>query len=319
MKIYNSQNNEFEYNELITKLDSIESPFKEIINKEDYSSFSFSFSEEKIPLSECCVLLVNIKDSASVYFVFNNKDFDKKKTIKSIEALKNMGVSDLDEVRAKTSKLFEVVKEFNPYFIVYRAKDGIPLSLDNLKELNIELPTFYVDAPIKVEEPTKDEEPVKEESKKEKYNFKAALKKDSELLKKNKYHFLFLTVASFLFGFAISVGYCNNMVAKMIAILFYVCSFIGVFLNVFIYMDNYKNGHYKDRMLIMSVLFNVLGVALSIGASVIFYNLDKNGIKDVLTLKKLILFNGGLGVAMIIGSMALALLIRKLVSLKKKR
>lgn len=378
IKFYSSKDDIQEYKEELNRLESIPSPIKEILEKSDYTSYSFSLNEneEKISLKDAFVLLVNIKDSSSVYFLFDNKTFNKEEAVEKISALKDIVVTDINSCKIKTSELFKIVSIYKPYFIIYQSKNGYPLfSQELLDILNAtgmnEVPLFYLERELSeqakvVEEKKeskpilkpmiakikglfkkkekkenaaettsiavdkKDEEIIKEEvpvvesvpvveenkqpSEEKKENkikeiYKNYIAIDVDNIKKNKHHFLFLSISSFLFGFASSVGFTNALIQKTISILFFVCAGVGAFLMTFIYVDYLKIKKLKDKMFVYSILFNTIGIAVAIGATMIFYSLDQSGIKGAITASKLIGFTIGTGYVAIIVTVALAVLI----------
>ena len=156
-------------------------------------------------------------------------------------------------------------------------------------------------------------------SKKEKKGKAVKEKKESQLkqyivvdlknIKKNKYHFIFLVVSSFLFGFAMSVGYCNAMIGKTIASLFFVCAFVGVFLNTYVFADYFKERGIKDRLFVYSIIFDIAGGLVSLLATYIFYITDKGEINNNVPMSNIVGITIGLVFAMIAVSISLAYLI----------
>ena len=345
MKIYLPDNSISEYSERLNVVTASTSLVKELINREDYSTLNFSFdeSEEKISLENVFILQVNIKESASCFFAFPLENFPKDEVINKVAALKKIKVIDLSSSKNKTSELFNVVKEFKPYFIIYQVKNGISLYKGEVEEvfnesgLNETSYLFFVPKEEPVIEEKKEETPTKEEvvpveetpvveekkeSSKEDKEEKPSKQKDDKFkefknyvmmninnIKKNKYHFIFLTISSFLFGFASSVGFCNAMIGKLITILFFICAAVGLFLNTYVYVDYFKEFKVKSRMFIYSILFNILGMGVSLGAAMIFYALDKSDIKTTVSAGTLI----GVTAAMSVISILLAVTIGYLV------
>ena len=338
MKIYLPDNSISEYSERLNVVTASTSLVKELINREDYSTLNVSFdeSEEKISLENVFILQVNIKESASCFFAFPLENFPKEEVINKVAALKKIKVIDLSSSKNKTSELFNTVKEFKPYFIIYQVKNGISLYKGEVEEvfnesgLNETSYLFFVpkEEPVieekKEETPTKEEaapvvetpevEEKKESSEEEKPSkqkddkfkeFKNYVMMDINNIKKNKYHFIFLTISSFLFGFASSVGFCNAMIGKLITILFFICAAVGLFLNTYVYVDYFKEFKFKSRMFVYSILFNILGMGVSLGAAMIFYTLDKSDIKTTVSVGMLV----GVTAAMSVISILLAVTI----------
>ncbi|MBO5577514.1 MAG: hypothetical protein J5955_00140 [Bacilli bacterium] len=338
MKIYLPDNSISEYSEHLNVVTASTSLVKELINREDYSTLNISFdeSEEKISLENVFILQVNIKESASCFFAFPLENFQKDEVINKVAALKKIKVIDLSSSKNKTSELFNAVKEFKPYFIIYQVKNGISLYKGEVEEvfnetgLNETSYLFFIPKEEPVIEEKKEEAPSKEEvapveeapeveekkesSEEEKPSklkddkfkeFKNYVMMDINNIKKNKYHFIFLTISSFLFGFASSVGFCNAMIGKLITILFFICAAVGLFLNTYVYVDYFKEFKFKSRMFVYSILFNILGMGVSLGAAMIFYALDKSDIKTTVSAGTLI----GVTAAMSVISILLAVTI----------
>lgn len=171
MKIYLPDNSISEYSERLNVVTASTSLVKELINREDYSTLNISFdeSEEKISLENIFILQVNIKESASCFFAFPLDNFPKEEVINKVAALKKIKVIDLSSSKNKTSELFNVVKEFKPYFIIYQVKNGISLYKGEVEEvfnesgLNETSYLFFVPKEEPVIEEKKEETPTKEE------------------------------------------------------------------------------------------------------------------------------------------------------------
>ena len=330
IKLFSKDTLLFETNEQFASFDIIKSPFKEILKKEDYSSFSFAIKDddEKIEFSEIFILQVNIKDSASLVCSFPLENLNKNDLINRVSSLKNIKVLDLESSKHKTEELLKIVKDFKPYFLIYQAKNGFPLYENELQELLTSLEydesvnVFFIfrnatfDEIIVVEEKKEEQQEevtkvdVPQEEKKEKGSkkpsqFKNYLVMDLENIKKNRYHFIFLVVSSFLFGFASSVGFCNAMIGKLITILFFVCAAVGLFLDTYVYLDFFRERKIKDRLFPYSVLFNVLGIGFAIGATMLFYYFDNTGVKEMIDVTLL----AGVGIAMSFGSVIISIAI----------
>ncbi len=382
IKFFNSKNDVQEFKEELIKLEHVSSPIKDILEKSNCVSYSFTVnnSEEKISFKDSFVLLVNIKDSSSVYFVFDSKSFKKDEALEKISYLKSIEILDISSCKNKTYQLFKIAKQYNPYFIVYKSKNGYPLFPQEVLDIKyasemFDSPLFYIDRELRIEnhnvainnekqittaiylnqkiknlfkknkkiEETAEnasvdsiksksennseyltyeqdlEDTIQIEKKKNKISFKEIYKNyialDINNIKKNRYHYLFLSISSFLFGFASAVGFANVLIQKTIAILLFFGAFIGLFLMTFIYIDYLKIKKLKDKMFIYSILFNIIGIAFAIAVTMLFYQLDQSGIKDIIGTGKLICFVIGTGFLAIIIAVTLAYLIY---SAKKK-
>ena len=124
---------------------------------------------------------------------------------------------------------------------------------------------------------------VKEAAPKKENKFGYYVKVDLQRVRSNKFHFLFLLISSFLFGFASEVGLCNALIAKPIAALFFVCAGVGIFLNTFVFIDYFKEFKFKDRLFIYSIITNIFGSGLSVLATYLFYISDKGQINSTVS------------------------------------
>lgn len=312
-----------EYKDNFSTCDINESPIKEFIYQENYFVFSFTLndSEEEISLKDAFTLKVNIKGNGSVIISLPLKDSPKGEILSQIMDLKKMEINDLSSSKEKMKTLLTLIKEYHPYFVIYEPKDEYHLSLDEIREIYPlgETPLLYVPY-VEQKEVVKEEAPKEVTQKKDEKEidvsklsgfdkFKAQAKLDIKNIIKNKYHFIFLTISTFLFGFASSVGLCNAIIGKTISILFFVCAGVGLFLGTYIYIDYFKERKIKDRLFIYSVLYNLLGYLISLLASYLFYNFDKGEIKSHISSKLLVGSSLGMGIAMIIISIALGFII----------
>ena len=366
IKFFDSNENIIDYSEFFNVGESSLPLVKELINHEDYTQYSFTVgeSEEKISMSDVFILQVNIKDSSSIYTAFKLEKFPKDEIINKTALLKDIIITDVESSKHKTSELFKILKEYQPYFIIYQSKNGIPLydkeinEMLSLLEMN-EISFFYInrelskfgekvvakeesveekpqetasiveEAPVleqsqktveqveeaPLSEPQEEaikapkEKPVKEKKPKNKIDFKKYVVMDVTNIKKNKYHFIFLTVSSFLFGFAASVGFCNAMIGKPISALFFVCAGVGIFLNTYVFIDYFKEFKFRDRLFVYSIIFEIIGYGLSAGATFIFYSLDKGEINANVNASLLAGVGAAMSVAMIILSISIAYLV----------
>ncbi len=358
IKLFDLQDNLNEYSESFTVGDSSFPLVKELLNREDYTQYSFSIgdSEEKISMENVFVLQVNIKDSSSIYAAFKLEKFPKDEIINKIALLKDILITDVESSKHKTSELFKILKEYQPYFIIYQSKNGIPLLDKEVNEMLMslemgEISFFYINRelskfgeaivkeeiveekpqetpstaeeqvsgeeamPVENQEATTEEKVEEPKSEKKKIDFKKYAVMDLNNIKKNKYHFIFLTVSSFLFGFASSVGFCNAMIAKPISALFFVCAGVGMFLNTYVFIDYFKEFKIKDRLFVYSIIFEIIGYGLSAAATFIFYSLDKGEIKASVNASLL----AGIGAAMSVAMVVLSLLIAMLVDFIERK
>lgn len=380
IKFFNSKNIPTQYSDTANNVDINVSPIREIVSRKDYSNQSFVIDDgERIYFKDTFVLLVNIKDSASVYFVLDNKTFNKEEAVEKISVLKDMPISDIRDIKLKTLELFKISKQFNPYFVIYHSKGAIPLFFNEVYDLFMfsginNRTLFYLDSKVeanvveekkdkssvlpsfknpfkKKEEPNNiekaketssiienhpveearpvqevrreeytsitpswEEEHHKEEKKEKAPKQKLNVKEEFKSIKENKFHFLFLTIASFLFSLALSIAIGNAAAGKTICVLFFICAVAGAFLMSYIYIDYFKIKKLKDRLMIYSVVFTLLGIALSALGVLLFYNLDQSGVKEAISRSKLIVIAIMSGIALIPIAVAIGYYINKMKS-----
>lgn len=287
-----------------------ESPVKELIEQGDYFVYSFFYKEETISLKDCFTIKINIKNACSVVVTYKLENFPKAEIISRIGELKKMDINDVESSKAKHQALFDLIKEYNPYFMVYQAKNGFPLTQEEMKELSF-VDTIYLERVVE-ENPVIEEKPQEVPQNEEntgKKSFKEQAKADLKSIAKNKYHFIFLTVSAFLFGFASSIGFCNAMLGKPIAALFFVCAGVGIFLNTYVFIDYFKEFKIKERLFVYSMIFEVIGYGLSVAATFIFYSLDKGEIKNAVSATLLFGVSIGMFLAMALVSISVAYVI----------
>ena len=327
-----------EYYGTASSITEMFSPIKEILKKEDFSEYSFVVKDEKISLKDCFVLLVNIKHSSSIHVILDSK-INKDELIQKITELKKIKIKDMETSKNKTSALFEILRDYNPYFVIYNAKHEYQLYESEVFELlnqakihDFNLLYYHVreelleeEEEVKVEK-VKKEKPVKENGEESKIkvffgkigNWFKKLKPDAKFILKNKFHYVFLMVAIFLFGFAFSIGLGNAFIGKGISALFFVFSLLGGFLNTIVFFDYFKKNKLLHRYTIYSVLADVIGIGLAIIGAVIFYNLDKSGIPSAIGFGPLAGIVVGASFFIIAATIPLAYFIRQLKNKKSR-
>ena len=122
-----------------------------------------------------------------------------------------------------------------------------------------EVPTYKTHAP-------------KEKVKKEKFKFVNPI----PIITKDKFHFLFALIATFLIGFTASIGIHDAYAGKMLCIFFFICALAGSFLNFMIYKDTFKNNRVVSFYSLLTLLSSLIGVGLSIGAYALFKAISKD-------------------------------------------
>lgn len=268
------------------------SPIKEILDRKDFTQFTF-VGETEIPLSELMPIQVNILDVGQCIYFFNKENFDKDGFVENVSKLKDMQISSFHDVLAKVKALDEITFTYNPVFIIYNPIGKFRIYEDCYRTLNLKNKTIYVslvenDALItKVEvssenkaekentvhqsEDNSEEKITKSPSEKGFWkNVKSKLFNPIAVIKKDKFHFLFALVATFLIGFTLSIGIYNAYAGKLICIFFFICSLAGAFLNFMIYKDAFKTNKLSSPFAITTIIFSIIGLGLSIGGYYIF-------------------------------------------------
>ena len=312
--LFDSNDNKIQFTEAFNMVDRNISPIKEIISKSDLTNLSISVDEEnKIALNDVFTLLVNVKESGSIYALFNKENLNKEEIISKLQELKKIKVVDLESAKNKTKEALKILDEYHPYIYLYVEKRDYPLSMDELKEVYEGQLTFLYAPKVVDEEETPKEEEGKIYIEKKKFSIKEFVKP----IKKYKYHFMFLSISTLLIGFALSLAIFNSMLAKGIAALFYICAFIGAFLNTYIYFDYFKKNTFKDKLFIYSICFNTLGLLISALLYLGYNAIDKTEGKENLSMGLIIGMSILATIIITMLSIGLAFLIRK--SKKKKK
>ena len=304
IKIYRNEELLEEYKEFFNEVNKDTPLIKEIISKDDYSSYSLA----SVSLKNTPIIRFKIKDCGTLHVLIENQKNDYFDLIKKLKEVTLLEVNDLETATTKMKKAVELVNQYHPLLFVYAAQGDLALEETNLKELGIKQ-TFY----LKLEKEEKKQEPTRK-------SIKEVLKEDLQAIKRFKYHFIFIVVSSFLFGFAITVGFYNALASRMIAIFFFVCALFGLLLNTSISVDYFEVHKFKERLFIYKILFNLLGLLISVIGVLIFFSVNKGEAPSIIALGKLIAFNIGIslgGLLLSIGVANLTLFIKKKIKAKK--
>ena len=283
LTLFDQSSNTIQFTESFNVVNRNISPFKDFINKTDFTSYSVSINEEKISFKDTFLYQVNIKGSGSLYVIYRKEGFNKDEITSKLMELKDIEVYNVESSKDKTNKAINILEEYHPLFYLYVQKEGFVLSLDELKEI------YQGNSPIFLIEKEKEVVKEKKEIKARSGNKKFSIKEFFSPIKENKNHFIFLTIASFLIGFAFSLGLFNSMLGKGISILFYVCSFAGLVLHTFIYYDYFSTNKIKDPLFKYSVAFSTIGIVLALIGLLLYNAIDKTDGKENLPLWLIIL------------------------------
>lgn len=258
-------------NQLNEVLDNV-SPFKEMLDKSDYTEYSVVFDGNKdaiINFSDVFHLRVNVKGVGGFDFIFTQNGFEKGKIIEMIAALKEMPVENIEQAKEKVNALFDTIKEKNPLFMLYSPKGEFAVQAE---DLSIDIFKFYIK---KTEKPV----PVKKEKKpKEHKAYSSFWDRVCDFfspIKDNIVHYAFIMVSVFLIGFSSSVGVYYCYASNNVFYFLFVCSLVGAILNYFVYYDFFKKHKFLSNDFILTVIDVLLSIGIAIGGFYVFYVLQK--------------------------------------------
>ena len=254
------------------------SPIKEIINRKDLSEFYF-VSDKTISFEELIQIQVNVIDVGVMVFVFETASFNKDKFIEDVSKLKEIQISSFYDVLSKMKALYAVSETFNPLFVIYVPNGKYQIYDDCFRTIVGNVKTIYAtnEKDNSIIETNNISLPANEKSKdKPKEKGKFSFKETIELFKKEKFHFLFAFVATFLLSVTLDIGIFDAYAGKMLCIFFFICSLAGAFLNFMIYRDTYKESGFKSLFNILTVIISVIGLLGGFGVYMIFKSITKD-------------------------------------------
>lgn len=254
------------------------SPIKEIINRKDLSEFYF-VSDKTISFKELIQIQVNVIDVGVMIFLFETASFNKDKFIEDVSKLKEIQISSYYDVLSKMKALYAVSETFNPLFVIYVPNGKYQIYDDCFRTIVGNVKTIYAtnEKDNSIVETNNISLPAKEKSKdKPKEKGKFSFKETIELFKKEKFHFLFAFVATFLLSVTLDIGIFDAYAGKMLCIFFFICSLAGAFLNFMIYKDTYKQSGFKSLFNILTVIISVIGLLGGFGVYMIFKSITKD-------------------------------------------
>lgn len=270
---------EIVYEEQITRIESVQEPFNQIVLKDRKLDLSISINDESdLKLSSLFQLRVNVKDAGVFHFFLKPENIDKKELIKQVLTLKNV-----EEEKVKS--LLEILIPNNPLFIIVDLLEKPNISYKQLGDLfasiNDQTNIFFVEHEVEIIEPVQEEEHVEEQVvEKEEKTEELKEKSSNSLLKLiilNKYHLLLVMISALLFTATISLGLFNIAIKNKLYFFLFVCSLIGIAMNGYCYLDYFKRKSIKDNLFYCSVASNVIGLLIGCGTYAILYNLTKKG------------------------------------------
>ncbi len=202
----------------------IESPFDEVVSLKSFPSLSFSIDGgKKISIKDIFYLKLNSKNEYSLYLFFPKENVNRDALLSRLDEQREV---EFESNKDKAIALIKLVNEYKPIYSRYISRNENFLNEQEVKSI-----LLNTEFEIKIPEPTlpplteKEIEEKKEQEFKDKKDkkFKDYLVFDMKNIAKNKYHFMFLLISAFLFGFAAALGYCNVVLNKLIYLVFFLC------------------------------------------------------------------------------------------------
>ena len=272
------------FNEVSDKV----SPFKEILKKGDVSSYYFVDGEDdsnKISLGEAFHLQVNAKGVGEFHFFFKGEDFKKDEVINQVATLKEIMIRDSISARHKITTLVNIVKDYNPLFVVYREYEDTYLYLYEINSLiSQSMPCFAIPQEQEVADIQEfsigevEEEEISTTSTfkkpKTKKKFKYSKKQFINDISRNKFHLLLVLISTLLVEISMPLAILNIYSSNYLYIFLFVCGAIGIAMNIYSYLDYFKRKDLTNPVFYYSLTANAIGTGVGIGVFAIFYNIS---------------------------------------------
>ncbi len=277
------------YSEYYTEVDGNVSPFKEILKKKDYSSFSFANGDEEAeptPLKGTFHLQVNAKGIGTFHFIFLAEGFNRDGINKEISTLKDFEVTDFETAKYKVSTLINIVKEHNPLFAVYKEITDSHFYSGELQYMvGSSFPIFVILSEVVEDEVQELDVGMFDPNalgkgkkgsnvKKPGPNTKITRQYILEELENVKFHLLLLGITTLLMQVSIPLGILNVYSNNLLYIFLFICGAVGIVMNGFSNYDFFRTKKLKSLGFLFSVIANVIGMGAGIGVFAIFYNIS---------------------------------------------
>ena len=281
-KFIDENGQESQFNDLVVEIERNISPIKEILGKNDFSSFSVSIDERTFSLEESFQLQVNMKDVGVFRFIFNKDGFDKDTIINEISALRELEVIDAKTAQNKVSALMSIVDQPSLLFVIFESLDYLYIDENYFHDsLNRQIHVFLIKKELTKEQMyelnigqvSKQDGEVKKKKtiKKEKNE---SLKAFFKQLGEKKFHFLLILVSTTLFEVSIPLAIVNVYNNNAIYIFLFICSIIGIGMDGYSFFDLFKKHGFRSSMSLASYISNFIGLGVGVGLFALFYNLS---------------------------------------------
>ena len=292
------------------------SPFKEILKKSDYSSYSIQKDEDEnnvFSFANAFQLQVNVKGVGEFHLLFNRENLDKDNLIQSIAGLKEIAVKDEESAKHKLGELFNIAKDYNPLFIISSLyKNSLINNKTLLSMYQCDIPLFYLEE-VKEKEEEKVITPTSASTKSNN-----SFKHIGKVIVRNKYHLSLLFVASLLIEATIPLGILNVYSENALSVFLVVCAVIGMAMNGYTYWDYFKKRNFKDPLFSLSLVSTFTGMGAGIGGFAIFYNISTKPEND-LGLGKYILVGALVSIGVLILTILISYFLPKLIKKFQKK
>lgn len=303
MKFFDTKNTSLIYQEVFNEVEYTDFPFAQIILRQDLPSLKMVKIEER-PLDQTIQFKINVNKVGSILLFFKTEEFDRERFTSEVSALGETGSNTIADVIYKVRSVYEIAKRYNILFSLYLPKGDYIIFPDCYQTLVSDVVTFYVNSiKYKEVENGRPNKKLLDFSKlfkpKEKKKTKPVVKKENTakpvkvskpeknksssfefvnplvLLSKDRFHYLFTIVSSFLIGFTLAVAIFDAYLGNMICIFFIFCCLAGMFLNCLIYRDTLVSHSIKSMHFILNIVISLIGWGISLGAYALFLSITK--------------------------------------------
>lgn len=283
MKFIRKDGSIISFQEHLSLVNKDTSPIKEIIARNDLSEFYY-VDEDTTSFKDIVQIQVNVIDVGVMIFLFKSASFNKETFIAEVSKLKEIQINSFYDVLNKMKSLYVVTETFNPLCVIYVPSGKYSIYVDCFKTIIGNIDTLYVTQEKlenNIEEgivPSKDKTQINksDKTKNGKSSFKVTFTQIVNIFKKEKFHFLFAFIATFLLGVTLAIGIFDAYAGKMICIFFFICSLAGAFLNFMIYKDTYKQGGFKTLFNILTICLSLIGIFGGFGVYMAFKAITKD-------------------------------------------
>lgn len=322
-KFINPNKEETVFEEKVVEVDKKSSPFKEILEKKDFSGFSISLNEQTISLMDSFQLQVNVKSVGTFRFIFNKEGFEKEEIINQVTALKDIEIIDIRTAQNKIDALLSIINKPYLLFMIYEGLDDLYINNDYFhQQINKDIQTFL----IKKEKDNnlyelsignnEKEEQISKGKKEHKKIEKGSIRKLFKEVADKKFHFLLIIVSTTLFEVSLPLAIVNIYSNNAIYIFLFICALIGLGMNGYSFYDLFKKQSPISSLSIASYVSNLIGIGIGIGLFALFYHLS-NLPEEVPSMGKMMWIGALISIITCIAIVGVSYLISKVIKKDK--